>query len=47
LAADVGRIYKIGKQAVNNRIEFYYNMEKPGSAPDWTWSFTFQFLYTK
>jgi hypothetical protein len=43
----IGRIYKIGKQAVNNRIEYYYNIEKPDSAPDWSWSFTFQFLFPK
>ena len=47
LGGGVGRVYKIGKQAVNNRIEFYYNIEKPDSAPDWSWSFTFQFLFPK
>lgn len=47
LGGGVGRVYKIGKQAVNNRIEFYYNIEKPDSAPDWNWSFTFQFLFPK
>ena len=47
LGGGAGRIYKIGNQAVNNRIEFYYNVEKPDSAPDWTWAFTFQFLFPK
>jgi len=47
LGGGAGRIYKIGNQAVNNRIEFYYNIEKPDSAPDWTWAFTFQFLFPK
>ena len=47
LGGGVGRIYKIGNQAVNNRIEFYYNVEKPDSAPDWSWSFTFQLLFPK
>ena len=47
IGGGVGRIYKIGKQAVNNRGEFYYNVEKPDSAPDWSWSFTFQFLFPK
>ena len=47
LGGGVGRIYKIGNQAVNNRVEFYYNVEKPDSAPDWSWSFTFQFLFPK
>jgi len=47
LGGGAGRIYKIGNQAVNNRVEFYYNVEKPDSAPDWTWAFTFQFLFPK
>jgi hypothetical protein len=47
LGGGAGRIYKIGNQAVNNRIEFYYNVEKPDSAPDWTRAFTFQFLFPK
>jgi hypothetical protein len=47
IGGGVGRIYKIGKQSVNNRVEFYYNLEKPDSAPDWSWSFTFQFLFPK
>jgi hypothetical protein len=47
IGGGAGRIYKIGDQAVNNRVEFYYNVEKPDSAPDWSWSFTFQFLFPK
>ena len=47
IGGGVGRIYKIGNQAVNNRLEFYYNFERPNSAPDWTMSFTFQFLFPK
>lgn len=47
LGGGIGRIYKIGNQAVNNRVEFYYNVEKPDSAPDWSWSFTFQFLFPR
>ena len=47
LGGGFGRVYKIGKQAVNNRFEAYYNIEKPDSAPDWSWSFTFQFLFPK
>ena len=47
LGGGIGRVYKIGKQAVNNRIEAYCNVEKPDSAPDWTWSFTFQLLFPK
>ena len=47
LGGGVGRIYKIGNQAVSNRIEVYYNVEGPDAAPEWTWSFTFQFLFPK
>jgi len=47
IGGGVGRIYKIGDQAVNNRLEFYYNFERPNSAPDWTMNFTFQFLFPK
>jgi len=42
-----GRIYKIGSQAVNNRLEAYYNVERPDAAPEWSWHFTFQFLFPK
>jgi len=47
LGGGVGRIYKIGNQAVNNRFEAYYNVERPDAAPEWSWSFTFQFLFPK
>ncbi len=47
LGGGVGRVYKIGNQAVNNRVEVYYNVERPDAAPDWSWTFTFQFLFPK
>jgi hypothetical protein len=47
LGGGVGRVYKIGNQAVNNRLEVYYNVERPDSAPEWTSSFTFSFLFPK
>lgn len=43
----VGRIFKIGNQPINSRIEAYYNVARPDSAPEWSWSFTFQFLFPK
>lgn len=43
----VGRIFKIGKQAINSKLEYYYNIEKPTGAPDHTIAFTFQFLFPK
>jgi hypothetical protein len=44
----VGKLFKIGKQAINSRIEAYYNIEKPDdNGPDWQTVFTFQFLFPK
>ena len=43
----VGRVFKIGKQAINSRLEAYYNAEKPDGAPDYSIAFTWQFLFPK
>ncbi len=43
----VGKLFKIGNQAMNARVEAYYNVERPDSAPDWSMSFTIQFLFPK
>ncbi len=43
----VGKLFKIGNQAMNTRIEAYSNVEKPTGAPDWTLSWTLQFLFPK
>jgi hypothetical protein len=47
LGGGVGKLFTIGKQALNVRTEAYYNVAKPDSAPDWQWGFTFQFLFPK
>ena len=47
LGGGVGRVFKIGKQPINTRVEAYYNIEKPDSAPDWSISFTFSLLFPK
>ena len=47
LGGGVGKLFKIGNQAMNVRTEAYYNVEKPDSAPDWQWGFTVQFLFPK
>ena len=47
LGAGVGRLFKIGGQAINTRAGAFYNVEKPDSAPDWTIKFTLQFLFPK
>ena len=43
----VGRVFKVGDQAINSRLEAYYNVVTPDGAPDWTVSFTWQFLFPK
>ena len=47
LGGGVGKLFKIGNQAINARAEAYYNVEKPDGAPDWNWGFTIQFLFPK
>ena len=47
LGGGVGKLFKIGDQAMNARAEAYYNVEKPDNAPDWQWGFTVQFLFPK
>jgi len=47
IGGGAGKIFKIGKQAINSKLEYYYNVEKPEGAPDYSVSFTFQFLFPK
>lgn len=47
IGGGVGRVFKVGSQAINSRLEAYYNVEKPLGAPDYTVSFTWQFLFPK
>jgi hypothetical protein len=42
-----GRLFKIGDQAINSKLEAYYNVERPDGAPDWQFHFTWQFLFPK
>ena len=43
----IGRVFKVGNQAINSRLEAYYNVVRPDGAPDWQISFTWQFLFPK
>ena len=43
----VGRVFKVGNQAINSRLEAYYNAERPDGAPDYSINFTWQFLFPK
>ena len=47
LGGGIGRIFKIGDQAINSRLEAYYNVERPDGAPNWQLTFTWQFLFPK
>ena len=47
IGGGVGKLFKIGKQPINSRIEAYYNIETPDNGPDWQTVFTFQFLFPK
>ena len=47
LGGGVGRVFKLGNQAINSRLEAYYNVERPTGAPDYTIHFTWQFLFPK
>jgi hypothetical protein len=43
----VGKLFKIGNQPINSRLEAYYNVVTPDAGPDWQLVFTFQFLFPK
>ena len=47
IGGGVGKLFTIGKQAINSRLEAYYMVEKPDNAPDWQIIFTWQFLFPK
>jgi len=47
MGGGVGKLFKIGNQAMNTRVEAYANVEKPDGGPDWSLSWTLQFLFPK
>ncbi len=47
MGGGAGKLFTIGKQAMNTRVEAYANVVKPDGAPDWTLSWTLQFLFPK
>ena len=47
LGGGIGRVFKVGSQPINSRLEAYYNVVRPDGAPDWQISFTWQFLFPK
>jgi hypothetical protein len=47
IGGGVGKLFKIGDQAINSRVESYYNVVRPDSGPEWTVGFTIQFLFPR
>ena len=47
IGGDAGKLFTIGDQAVNTKLEAYYNVVRPDAAPDWSLVYTFQFLFPK
>ena len=45
LGGGVGKIFKIGNQAMNARVEAYSHVVKPDGAPEWNVGGTIQFLF--
>jgi hypothetical protein len=47
LGGGVGRLFKVGEQAMNMRGEYYYNVVRPDAGPEWTVGAVVQFLFPK
>jgi len=47
LGGGFGKMFEIGNQKMNTKLEAYYNVEKPEGAPDWSFSWTLQFLFPR
>jgi hypothetical protein len=47
IGGGVGKLLKVGQQAMNIRGEAYYNVERPDNAPEWSIGFTVQLLFPK
>jgi hypothetical protein len=43
----VGRVFSIGKQHVNARMAYYYNVEKPTFGAQWDLQFSLFLLFPK
>ncbi len=47
LGGGAGKMFEIGGQKMNTKVEAYYNVEKPTGAPDWSLNWTLQFLFPR
>ncbi|MFQ5645073.1 MAG: neuromedin U [Thiogranum sp.] len=48
LGGGIGRIFRVGEQAMNAQMQAFYSVEKPDDiGPDWSLRFQLQFLFPK
>jgi len=47
LGGGFGRIFRVGKQAMNGQMQAFYNVEKPEFGSDWGLRLQFQLLFPK
>jgi hypothetical protein len=43
----VGKIFRVGKQALNAQVQAYYNVEKPDIKGDWSLRLQLQFMFPR
>ena len=47
LGGGIGKVFHIGKQAINAKVAAYHMIESPEYGPDWQLQFQIQFLFPK
>ena len=47
LGAGIGKLFTIGTQPINTKLQFYGNVQRPKNAPEWSMRFTIAFLFPK
>jgi len=45
IGAGVGKLFKLGKNAINSRLEAYYNPISPTAGPTWSLNFSVEFIF--
>ena len=45
IGAGVGKLFKIGKNAINSRLGGYYNPVTPDAGPTWSMNFSVEFIF--
>ena len=45
IGGGIGRIFRIGKQAMNAQVQGFGNVKRPHRGPDWTLRVQVQFLF--